>query len=40
MPFDSGSAASSDKETVVLLCVSAGALIAAILLTKLFKDRI
>lgn len=40
MPSDSASSASSDKETVVLLCVSAGALIAAILLTKLFKDRI
>ena len=40
MPSDGGSSASSDTETVVLLCVSAGALIAAILLTKLFKDRI
>lgn len=41
MPSDGGSSASSDNtETVVLLCVSAGALIAAILLTKLFKDRI
>ena len=43
MPSDSGSSASSSSsntETVVLLCVSAGALIAAILLTKIFKDRI
>lgn len=43
MPSDSGSpasASSSNTKTVVLLCVSAGALIAAILLTKLFKDRI
>ena len=43
MPFDGGSpasASSSNTKTVVLLCVSAGALIAAILLTKLFKDRI
>ena len=43
MPSDGGSpasASSSNTKTVVLLCVSAGALIAAILLTKLFKDRI
>ena len=43
MPSDGGSsdsASSSNTETVVLLCVSAGALIAAILLTKIFKDRI
>lgn len=43
MPSDGGSPASaspSNTKTVVLLCVSAGALIAAILLTKLFKDRI
>lgn len=43
MPSDGGSsdsASSSNAETVVLLCVSAGALIAAILLTKIFKDRI
>lgn len=43
MPFDSGSAASvssSNTKTVVLLCVSAGALIAVILLTRIFKDRI
>ncbi len=39
MPSDGGSsdsASSSNTETVVLLCVSAGALIAAILLTKIF----
>ena len=40
MPSDSSSFASSNTETIVLLCVSAGALIAAILLTKIFKDRI
>ena len=43
MPSDGGSSASassSNTKNVVLLCVSAGALIAAILLTKLFKDRI
>lgn len=43
MPSGGGSpasASSSNTKTVVLLCVSAGALIAAILLTKLFKDRI
>ena len=43
MPSDGGSpasASSSNTKTVVLLCASAGALIAAILLTKLFKDRI
>ena len=43
MPSDGGSpasASSSNTKTVVLLCFSAGALIAAILLTKLFKDRI
>lgn len=43
MPSDGGSpasASSSNTKTVVLLCISAGALIAAILLTKLFKDRI
>lgn len=39
-PSDSGSSASSNTKTAVLLCISAGALIAAILLTKLFKDRI
>lgn len=39
-PSDSGSPSSSDTETIVLLCISAGALLAAILLTKLFKDRI
>ena len=43
MPSDGGSpasASSSNTKTVVLLCVSAGALITSILLTKLFKDRI
>lgn len=43
MPSDGGSpasASSSNTKTVVLLCVSAGALIAAILLTRIFKDRI
>lgn len=40
MPSDSSSSASSNTETIVLLCISAGALIAAILLTKIFKDRI
>lgn len=40
MPSDSSSSASSDTKTAVLLCISAGALIAAILLTKIFKDRI
>lgn len=39
-PSDSGSSASSNTKTAVPLCISAGALIAAILLTKLFKDRI
>lgn len=43
MPSDGGSpasASSSNTKTVVLLCISAGALIAAILLTRIFKDRI
>lgn len=40
MPSDSSSSASSNTETIVLLCISAGALIAAIMLTKIFKDRI
>ena len=40
MPYGSSSSASSNTKTIVLLCVSAGALIAAILLTKIFKDRI
>lgn len=40
MPSDNGSSASSDTKTSVLLCISAGALIAAILLTRIFKDRI
>lgn len=43
MPSDGGSPASSSSsntKTVVLLCISAGALIAAILLTRIFKDRI
>lgn len=40
MPSDSTSSASSNTKTIVLLSVSAGALIAAIFLTKLFKDRI
>lgn len=43
MPSDGGSpasASSSNTKTVVLLCVSAGALIAAILLTRIFKNRI
>ena len=43
MPSDGGSPASvssSSTKTVVLLCVSAGALIAAILITRIFKDRI
>lgn len=43
MPSDGGSPASvssSNTKTVVLLCVSAGALIAVILLTRIFKDRI
>lgn len=40
MPSDSSSSASSDTKTAVLLCIFAGALIAAILLTKIFKDRI
>ncbi len=40
MPSDSSLSASSDTKTAMLLCISAGALIAAILLTKIFKDRI
>lgn len=43
MPSDGGSpasASSSNTKTVVLLCISAGALIAAILLTRIFKNRI
>lgn len=43
MPSDGGSpasASSSNTKTVVLLCISAGALISAILLTRIFKDRI
>lgn len=40
MPSDSSLSAPSDKKTTMLLCISAGALIAAILLTKIFKDRI
>lgn len=43
MPSDGGSpasASSSNTKTVVLLCISAGALMAAILLTMIFKDRI
>ena len=43
MPSDGGSpasASSSNTKTVVLLCISAGALIAAILLTRIFKDRL
>lgn len=40
MPSDNGSSASSDTKTSVLLCISAGALISAILLTRIFKDRI
>lgn len=40
MPSDSSSSASSNTETIVLLCISIGALIAAIMLTKIFKDRI
>ena len=40
MPSDSSSSSPSDTKTAMLLCISAGALIAAILLTKIFKDRI